>query len=171
MVAIKEKFIGSDGSHHAKIGSGEINYYWGRAINATPDYFEDVGDNPLRPLGLIGNYADAFSRTTTDLLRMVQRPEDRRRIRSLGERGRFVDSVLGAGEDAIGATGSLLRLDLWGALTKGTSSFLAVGDIAIGGAADLADIAVGADIKHKRLAHMQQNAYKQLQANTRGEFS
>ena len=117
-------------------------YYWGRTLNALPDY-ADVSKNPLKPLAALPHLADGVLRTTSDIVRLIQ--EDPRPIKPLTERGRFMDSAIGAAQDGLGAVGDLARLKPVSAVGKAAGAVLAVGDAAVGLVADGADLLTGAD--------------------------
>ncbi|MBU0767062.1 hypothetical protein KKF55_04785 [Patescibacteria group bacterium] len=160
MTALNEKFGGEVSS--AQLGG--YDYYWGRTLGELPHYFENVGDNPLRPLGSLSHVADGILRTTSDFARVFQDPETRRTIKPLGERYRFVDSAIGTVQDSVGAAVDLLKVKPVSAVGKGVGAFLSLGDIAIGAGADFGDLITGADIKHQRLSGMNNSVYEQLRS-------
>lgn len=119
------------------------NYYWGRTLDALPGY-ADVSRNPLKPLAALPHLVDGVLRTTSDIARLIQK--NPRPIKPLTERGRFMDSAIGAVQDAAGSVGDLVHLKPVSAVGKAAGAFLAVGDAAVGLAADGADLITGADV-------------------------
>lgn len=122
------------------------DFYWGRTLDALPGY-ADVSRNPLRPLAALPHLVDGVLRTTSDIARLIQ--NDPRPIKPLTERGRFMDSAIGAVQDAAGSVGDLVHRKPLSAVGKAASAVLAVGDAAIGLVADGADLLTGADVDRK----------------------
>jgi hypothetical protein len=125
------------------------DFYYQRTLNRGEfQNYADVSGNPLKPLAALPHLADGAFRISSDLARTLQ--TNPRPIKSLKDRGRFVDSAIGTVQDAGGALLSAASLKPVDAAGKAVGAVLSVGDAALGLASDGSDLITGADVdRHK----------------------